>query len=164
MLAGEPPLDVAVELEAALRVDHEQLAGAEPAAQHRLSGRRVEDADLGSAADEIARDDVAQRAQAVAVERGADDSAVAEDDAGRAVPRLAEAGVEAVEVADVVGQLGIVLPGGRHEHRERVPDVPAALHEQLERVVEHPGVGARLVEQRAGQGRRRSSRPGPASS
>ena len=45
--------------------------------------------------------------------------------------------------------LGVVLPCGRHEHRERVPDVAPAAHEQLGRVVEHPRVGARLVERRS---------------
>ena len=54
----------------------------------------------------------------------------------------------AVERAHVEVELGVVLPRGRHEHRERVPDVAPAAHEQLGRVVEHPGVGARLVERR----------------
>ena len=42
-------------------------------------------------------------AQAVAVERRADDAAVGEADGGRAVPRLHEAGVEGVEALELVG-------------------------------------------------------------
>ena len=125
-------------LEPVLGVDDDHLAWAELAAPDLLAGGEVEDADFRRAADEVAADHPAQRAETVAVERGTDGAAVGEDEPGGSVPRLDEAGVEAVEVADLPDHLGIVRPGRRHEHRQRVPDVAAAAHEQLERVVEHP--------------------------
>ena len=45
----------------------------------------------------VVGDDEARRAQAVAVERGADLAAVGEGDGGRAVPRLHQGGVVLVE-------------------------------------------------------------------
>ena len=144
----EPLLDLAVRLETALGINDEHLARSEPAPAHGLALGEVEHARLRRADDEVRAGGPAQRPQSVAVERGADDAAVAEDDSRGPVPRLDEARVVAVERAHVEVELGVVLPRGRHEHRERVPDVAPAAHEQLGRVVEHPGVGARLVERR----------------
>ena len=140
------PLDRIVLLEAALRVDGEHLTRPEPSTASTRSRRHVEDTRLGGTADEVAGDDVAKRTQAVPVESGADDAPVGEDDPGRAVPRLDEPGVEAMEVAHLRVELGVSLPGGRNEHRECVPRVAAAAHQQLERVVEHARVRARFFE------------------
>ena len=51
-----------------------------------------------------------------------------------------------MEVAHLRVELGVSLPGGRNEHRECVPRVAAAAHQQLERVVEHARVRARFFE------------------
>ena len=70
-----------------------------PLCEHVL-GRDVEHADLGRHDDEaVLGDDVARRAQAVAVEHRADHRAVGERDRRRAVPRLHQAGVVLVEGA-----------------------------------------------------------------
>ena len=99
-------------------------------------------AGLGAEHDEaVVRLDPAAGAQAVAVERRADDRAVRERDRGGAVPRLHEAGVEGVEALEVVGQ--VVAPGvglGDHHHH-RVRQRAAGEHEQLEHVVERRRVG-----------------------
>ena len=111
-------------------------------------GRHVEDSGLGRATDEVAGDDVSKRAQTVAVECGADDASVREDETSRPVPRLDQPGVEAIEVAPLRFELDVPWPGGRHEHREGMAGVAPSPHEQLERVVEHPRVGALLLEHR----------------
>ena len=51
-----------------------------------------------------------------------------------------------VEASHLRIELRVRLPGGPHEHRDRVPHVPAAMDEQLDRVVEHRRVGARRVQ------------------
>ena len=110
---------------------------------------QIDETRLGAAHDQaVLADGEAQRPQPVAVERGADDAAVREDERGRAVPRLDETRVVAVEVAHLRLQLGIALPGGRHEHRHPVPDVPPVADDELQDVVEHGRVGAALVDDR----------------
>ena len=79
-------------------VHEEHAAGLQASLGDDLVGRDVEDAGLGGHDDAVVGGDVvAGRAQAVAVERGADAHAVGEGDRGRAVPRLHQAGVELVE-------------------------------------------------------------------
>ena len=146
-LGGEAPLQDVVLLQPALGVDGDHLAGAELSAAYAAVAVDRHRPGLGRADDEaVVADGVAQRAQAVAVERRADDATVGEDDAGRPVPRLDEAGVVAEEVAHLLRQLRVPLPGGGHEHGERVADVAAAVDDEVERVVEHGRVGAGLVE------------------
>src|SRR5437879_2853784 len=91
------PLDRIVLLEAAVRIDREHLPRPEPSTASTRSRRHVEDTRLGGTADEVAGDDVTKGTQTVSVERGTDDAPVGEDDPGRAVPRLDQAGVEAME-------------------------------------------------------------------
>ena len=146
--AREPQLDRSVLLEAAVGVDGEHLPRPEPSPTRTCSGRHVEDTRLGGAANEIAGNDEAKRAKAVAVESRADGAAVREDDARWSVPRLDQTGVEAMEVPHLRVELGISLPGGRNQHRQRMARVAAAAHQQLERVVEHARVGALLLEDR----------------
>ncbi len=138
----EDALDRPVLLEpAGNRVDGDRLAGAEPPAADTPSLRQRDRAHLGRADDEPVVDHgVAERPQPVAVERGADDAAVGEDDARRPVPGLDERRVVAVEVPHLLVELGVRLPGLGHEHGQPVAHVPAAAHEQLERVVEHARV------------------------
>ena len=146
-LGGEAPLDVVILLEPALGVDGDHLAGAELPAPDEAVAFDRHGAGLGRADHEpVLADGVAKRPQAVAVEGSADDAPVGEDDSGRPVPGLHETRVVAVEVAHLLRQLGVSLPGGRDEHGKRVTNVPAAVDDEVERVVEHGRVGAGLVE------------------
>ena len=90
----------------------------------------------------------ARRAQAVAVEGGADLAAVGEGDAGRAVPRLHQGGVIFVEGLALGIHQRIAGPrlGDQHHHgvRQRV----AAGHQKLERVVDAGGVGLAVRDDR----------------
>src|SRR5207248_11418488 len=83
-------------------VDEQHLAGAEAAALDEAVAADVDGARLRAADDEaVVAHGIAQGAEAVAVEGGAHADAVAEDDAGRAVPRLHQRSVVAVEAADL---------------------------------------------------------------
>ncbi len=148
---GQPPLEPDVLLESAPRIDRDHLARSQPASAHRPV-RQVGDARLRRTDDEIAADGVAQRAQAVAVERRAHDPAVREHERRGTVPRLAEPRVVAVEVANGRLELGVSLPGLGNEHGQRVPNVPAAADEQLEDVVQHRRVRAARVDHGREQG------------
>ena len=145
---GQRALDVFVQLDAAPGcVDREHLARTELAAAHARVVRQRDRARLRRAGHEaVVGDRVAKRSQPVAVDCGADNATVGEDDAGRPVPGLDQAGVVAVERAHSRLELGIVLPRRRQEHRHRVTDVAAAAHEELDGVVEHRRVRARFVE------------------
>ena len=94
----------------------------------------------------VLADGVAERTQAVAVEGGADADAVGEDQAGGAVPGLHERGVVAVEAADLGIEVHGVLPCLGHEHGQGVADVAPAPGQQLEGLVELPGVRRVVVE------------------
>ncbi len=131
------------------RVDEQHAAGLEPVVDEHLAGIEVEHAGLrGEHEQPVAGQRVARGAQAVAVERGADLAAVRERDRGGAVPRLEQRGVELVERADVVRHLGVVRPGRRDQHRQRVRGRAARHHEQLERGIERSRVGPALVDDR----------------
>ena len=124
-----------------LGVDEEHPARLEAALADHGGRVEVEHTDLGGQDDQaVVGDPVARGAQAVAVEDRADLVAVGEDDAGRPVPRLHEAGVELVEGATGVVHLGVVLPGLRDHHQHRVRQRAAAHVQQLEHLVEGGGV------------------------
>ncbi len=93
----------------------------------------------------VAGDEIARRAQAIAVERGADLAAVGERDRGRAVPRLHDRGVIFVERAALLIHQGIAGPGFRNHHHHGVRQRVAALHQEFEAVVEAGGVGLALI-------------------
>ena len=93
----------------------------------------------------VGGDHVARRAQAVAVERGADLQAVGEGDRGRAVPRLHQRGVVLVEGAPLLVHERVAGPGFRNQHHRRVRQRVAAAHQEFERVVEAGGVRLALV-------------------
>ena len=90
----------------------------------------------------------AGRAQAVAVEHRADQRAVGERDAGRAVPRLHQARVELVERPALRVHRGVVLPRLRDHHQHRVRQAAAAEVQQLQHLVERRRVRAVRVADR----------------
>jgi hypothetical protein len=131
-----------------LRVHRQHLPRPEAALEHHVLVVQAEHARLGAGDDQPVVDDLeAAGAQPVTVQRGADEAAVGEGQAGGPVPGLEEGGVEAEEGARVrrYGLAG-VLPGGRDEHAHRVRDAAAAAHQQLEGLVERGGVRAALGE------------------
>jgi hypothetical protein len=76
--------------------------------QHAGFGRHDDEVVVG--------DDVARRAQAVAVQRRADLAAIGEGNGGRAVPRLHQRGVVLVEGLAVVIHQRVAGPGFRDQH------------------------------------------------
>ena len=101
MLGGQFALDVVVVADLAARgVDQEHPARLQPALGHHLGRVDVEHTGLAAQHDQtVGGLPPPPGAQPVAVEHGADQRAVGEADAGRAVPGLHQRGVEAVEVA-----------------------------------------------------------------
>ena len=126
---------------ALLEVDQEHLA--------RLQAPLLDDPALGDRQHAglgghhhqvVVGDDVARRAQAVAVERGADLPAVGEHHRRRAVPRLHHRRVVLVEGAPARVHRRVLLPRLGDHHHHRVGERVAAHRQQLERVVEGGGV------------------------
>ena len=145
--ARELELDPRARHHAAVGVDGQHLVRPELPARNRPAVGERDDARLGGAGDEPALDDrVAERPQAVAVERRADDAPVGEDDPGRPVPRLHQARVVAVEVPDLLRHDRVQLPGLGDEHRDRVAHVAPAADDRLQRVVQDGRVRAGLVQ------------------
>ncbi len=139
-------------------VDQEHPAGLQAALADDLGRGDVEHADLAGQHDQaVVGDPVAAGAQAVAVEDRADDGAVGEGDAGRAVPGLHQRGVELVERAAGRVHRGVVLPRLRDHHQHRVRQRAAAEVQQLEHLVEGRGVARRPGVQ---TGKSRSRSPG----
>ena len=96
------------------RIDLEHLAWSEAARAQDVLRLHVDGTHLGGEDDAVvARDVVARRTQAVAVERGAEDVAVREGDGGGAVPRLHEHRLVGVIGAALLGEVGVVVPGLR---------------------------------------------------
>jgi hypothetical protein len=137
-LAADLALGLAIGEDAvALEVDDEQLARLEAPLVLDVELADREHAGLGREQHVAAlREDPATRAQAVAVERRTDGAAVGEAHRRRPVPRLHEAGLVGVEVTQVRGQLGVVLPRGRDHHHRRVRERAAGHDEQLHHAVE----------------------------
>ena len=139
---GQLLLDLGVAHDAALGgVDQEHATGLQAAFLH--DGRRVDvhNPYLGGHDHQVVvGHPVAGRAQAIAVEHCPDEGAVAEHDVGRAVPRLHQRGVVAIERSQLWRHRLVVLPrfGDHHEHRlgQRV----AAHEQQLQHLVEAGGV------------------------
>ena len=138
---------VVVDHAAAGKVDLEHLARSQAAARQDVLGAHLDGAHLArqhKAA--VARHVVAGRAQAVAVEGGAQGAAVGKGDGGRAIPRLHEHGLVGVVGAALLAQAVVVVPRLGQQHgcgaRER-----ATVHDQkLEHVVQNRGVGTLAVD------------------
>ena len=146
-VAGEAGLDfLVVEEFAGGEVEGDHAAGAEATGLDDLAGEVVHEAGFGAEDDvAVVVDLVAGGAQAVAVEGGADDAAVGEEDRGGAVPGLHHAGVVAEEGLGLGGEGGVLFPGGGHHQHAGVQGVASAEGDELEGVVEVGGVAqARL--------------------
>ena len=128
-------------------VDQQHLAGAQTVLAHDLVSGNVEHADLaGKDQAAILRDVVAARAQTVAVQHCAHHVAVAEQDAGGAVPRLQHRGIVLVEVALLRVHRLVVVPrlGDRDHDGQR--QIHAVHDHEFQRVIQLGRVGAALVD------------------
>ena len=135
---GKARLDRAVfQKFARAHVRHEDAAGVEPPAARDVRAFLMERASLGGEDQPaLVGEGAAQRAQAVAVQRGADHVAIAVQNGGGAVPRLHHRRIVAVEVAPR-RRFRLALPrlGQKHHARERQGH---AVHvEKFQRVVQH---------------------------
>ncbi len=141
---GESLLDFGVGDDALLHgVDEEHAAGLQAAFLADVFGGNVDDAGFGGEHDEIILgDDVAAGAQAVAVERSADDASVSEGNGGGAVPGLHQRGVVLVEGALVLVHVGIAGPRFGDEHGHDVGKRTSRLEEEFDGIVERSGVAA----------------------
>ena len=147
MALGQLRLDLVVGNEAALfEVDQQHLAGLQPPLGDDGLFGNLQHAHFGRHDDAIVRrDEIARRAQPVAVERRADLAAVGEGDRGRAVPRLHDRGVIFVERAARFIHQRIAGPGFRNHHHHGVRQRVAALHQEFEAVVEAGGVALSFI-------------------
>ena len=147
MALGQRRLELLVGKEAALvEIDEQHLARLQAPLRHDVLLGNGQDAHLGSHDDAVvAGDEIARRAQAVAVEGGADLAAVGEGDRRRAVPWLHQRGVVLVERAALLVHERVARPGLRNHHHHRMGERVAALHQEFERIVEAGGIGLALV-------------------
>ena len=124
-------------------VDEEHLAGLQAPLLHDARGLDVEHAELAGEHDQaVARHDVLGRAQAVAVEGGADELAVGEAERGGAVPGLDEAAVVLVKRLLLGRHVRVERPGLGHEHHHHVRQRAAAREQEVDDVVERGRVAA----------------------
>ena len=136
-----------VENPSRLGVDEQEPPGLQPPLPGDAILGQIENARLGRHDHEaVLGDEVPGGAQAVAVQRRTDDPPVGEGDRRRSVPRLEQRAVKLVEGAALVVHQRVLVPRLGNHHHHRVLDRPAGHGEQLERIVELRGVGARFVE------------------
>ena len=131
------------------KVDLEHLARPQTAARHDVLGAHLDGAHLACQHKAtVARHVVTSGTQAVAIEGGAQGTAVGKGDGRRAVPRLHEHGLVGVVGAALLTQAVVVVPRLGQQHgrgtRER-----ATVHDQeLEHVVQNRGIGSLAVDDR----------------
>ena len=137
-------LDLLVRNDAPFRGIHqEHTARLEPPFELHLLGLDRKHAGLrGQDGGAVVRDPVARRAEAVAVQRGADHAAVGECDRGRPVPGLHQRGVVFVESPLLIGHRRIAAPSLGNQHGHRVRQAAARQGQQLHGVVDLGGVAA----------------------
>ncbi len=147
---GKLGFDLLIGDDAALfEIDEQHLAGLEPPFLDDRLLRDRQDAGLRRHDDEaIIGDEIAGRTQTVAVERGADLSAVGKRHGGGTVPRFHQTGVVFVEGAALGIHERVAGPGLGDQHHRRMREAVSALDQKLERVVEAGGVGLALVRDR----------------
>ncbi len=145
---GQLQLDLGVVDDAALfQVDQEHLAGLQaPLLDDAVFGDRERAGFRGQDDHVVIGDQVAGRAQAVAVQRGADLAAVGERDRGGAVPGLHHGCVVFVESAAAFVHLRMLFPGFRDHHHHGVGQRVARIHQQFQAVVERCGVRLAFVD------------------
>ena len=90
----------------------------------------------------VVGDQVARRAQAVAIERGADHVAIGEGDRGGTVPRLHQRRVIFVERLLLRTHGGVGIPRFGNQHGHDVRQRAAGQRQQLDRVVERGRIAA----------------------
>ncbi len=130
-------------------VGQEDAAGLEAALADHVRRVDVEHADLaGQHHEPVAGHPVPAGAQPVAVEHRPDHGPVGERHAGRAVPRLHEGGVEAVEGAPGGIHPVVVLPRLGDHHQHGVRQRPATEVQQFQALVEARRVAAGLIQDR----------------
>ncbi len=146
--------DLAVQEQAALRIEGQDPAGPETEAAHMRALRQRHGSRLGCGRDEaVVGHGDPEGTEPVAVERRARDPSVAEAQCGRPVPRLADERPVPVEVANLRRETRVVLPGRRNEQRDGLGEVlPAVADEQLERVVQERRVRPVAIERRCKRG------------
>ena len=142
--AIEPRFQFPIGDDAALHRIHQQhLARLQPALEFDVPGFDGEHASLRGHDDQVVvRHQVAGRAQAVAVQGGADGAAVGKRHGGRAVPGLHQRSVVLVKGPLLRVHVRVLGPGFRNQHGHGVGDAAAGHDQQLERVVEGRGVAA----------------------
>ncbi|MCY1233852.1 hypothetical protein D9M72_464100 [compost metagenome] len=147
MLLGERGLHLLVGDDAALlHIDQQHLARLQAPLLDDLVLVDRQHAGFRSKDDAIIRgDDVAGRTQAVAVERGADLAAIGEGDCRRSVPRLHQRRMVFVESLALGRHQLVAGPGFRDQHHDSMRQRIAALHQELECVVEAGGVRLALI-------------------
>ena len=126
--ARQPPLQLVVGDDAALfEVDQQHLAGLQPPLGDDLLVRHRQHADFRRHDDQaVVGDDVARRAEPVAVERRGDLAAVGEGDRRRPVPRLHDRGVVLVEGAPLLVHERVAGPGLGDQRHRRMRQLVAA--------------------------------------
>ena len=131
------------------RVDQEHAPRLQATLLHHHLGLDRDHPDLGGHDDQVvAGDPVARGPQTVAIEDRTDDRSVGEGDRGRAVPRLHERGVVAVEGLLGLGHQLVVLPRLWDHHQHGVGQRVAPQVQQLEHLVE----GGRVARARGADG------------
>ncbi len=122
-------------------VEAEHAAGLDASAVQDLPGLGVELARLGGDHEVVRSLDTAQRTQPQAVEAGADDVTVVEDQGRGAVVLLLVEGEVLQHVPHRLRQRPVVLPGRRHEGDHRFDDVESVVEDaRLEGLVQAGGV------------------------
>ena len=126
-----------------LGVDQEHLPRLEAALADHLRRVELDDAGLaGQHHDVVAGHPIPAGTQAIAVEHGADHGAIGECHAGRAIPRLHQRRVEAIERALVGIHRVVVLPRLGDHHQHCVRQAAPAEVKQFEHLVEARRVAA----------------------
>ena len=147
MLRRDLRLDLLVGDDAALgKVDQKHAARLQPPLLDDLLLRHRQHAGFRGHDDAVViGDDVARRAQAVAVQRGADLAAIGEGNRRRTVPRLHQGRMVFVESLAVGPHQLVAGPGFRDQHHHGVAEAVAALEQELERIVETRRVGLAVI-------------------
>ena len=147
---GEIRLELAVFEDALpLRIDDDHPSRRQPTEPADSLRRNVHRPRLGCDDYQVVGGDgEPRRAESVAIQARPDLFAVAEGDEGGSVPGLHERRVIAIEGAHLRRHVPVTLPGLRHHHRQRVGERAAGVSQELQDIVEHPGIAAFFVDHR----------------